>query len=152
MDIRKECRAFRFDLDAFLRKSPHSISTSTAISNVYLLTCGEYVKVGMARDVRRRIDDLQIANPYPLEYVHSYEFEGPRYARLCEMATHEMLSPWSHRGEWFATNITRARRALDAAFAATEKLKAKHDAFKRTPVNDNVAAHVFPYSPMARAA
>lgn len=151
MDLIEGCRLFGFDLDAFLLRSPYSMSTSTDITSVYMLTCGKFVKVGLAKDVRKRIADLQVANPYPLQYVHSHDFEGFRYARLCEMAAHEMLKPWSHHGEWFATSTSRVRSALDTAAAATEKLKDKHDAFKRTPVNDNVAAHVFPFSPMARA-
>jgi ribosomal protein S27E len=37
---------------------------------VYFIGCDDYMKVGSSFDPERRIKDLQVYNPYPLELIH----------------------------------------------------------------------------------
>lgn len=69
-------------------------------SNLYIVQCnGEAgpIKIGMARDVAKRIAQFRIANPYPLtclaQHQAPYEAERLIHARF----SHAALG-----GEWFA--------------------------------------------------
>jgi hypothetical protein len=151
MKLREACAAYGFDLDGFLAATHMSASTSVDTTYVYLIACSRYVKIGIARDVAKRLANFQVASPLDMTVVHCREITGTRYAFLCERAAHKMLADYAHRGEWFTASKAKARLAIDTAVRATLILRRKHEAIKLRPVNDNVAAHVFPFSPMARS-
>lgn len=62
---------------------------------IYFIRAGEFVKIGRTRDVRRRIETLQIGNPHKLVLlglVIGWQNETEYHDRFCR----------SHfRGEWF---------------------------------------------------
>jgi DNA-binding Xre family transcriptional regulator len=56
------------------------------------------VKIGVARDVQRRLKELQTGVPYRLEVLHQEQVEQPH---LVESALHDILEVVRQRGEWF---------------------------------------------------
>ena len=150
MKLRELCEAIDFDIDDFLRTGHQTPSMCTETVSVYIIACSKYLKVGKARDVAARMDSLQAACPLEMKLVTTRELIGTRYALLCERTTHKILAHLHHRGEWFQCKRGVATLALDIAFRATQILRRKHMQRLLRPVNDNVAAMVFPYSPMAR--
>lgn len=55
------------------------------------------VKVGIARDVKKRLKGIQNGNPETISVLHSF-----RGDRDVERALHHALRPWRLRGEWFS--------------------------------------------------
>jgi len=73
--------------------------------HVYLISangeCGP-VKVGIAKDVTKRIRNLQTACPYKLQLVHSFAFPNRDMAREIESSFHHVEAKHKTHGEWFA--------------------------------------------------
>ncbi len=63
---------------------------------VYVIRCGECVKVGKARDPRVRLGDLQVGNPHELELLEQHHGGWWLEAEL-----HRALDGFHVRGEWF---------------------------------------------------
>jgi len=65
---------------------------------VYVLRCGDYVKVGIASNVTARVSSLQTGNPHPVELLMHWPSETPERD---ERILHRSLENYHHRGEWF---------------------------------------------------
>ena len=65
---------------------------------LYLITCQNLYKIGVANDVFSRLASLQTGNPFPLSISACYEFNN---AEVVERALHEKYSGRRMRGEWF---------------------------------------------------
>lgn len=68
---------------------------------VYFIKCGEYIKIGIAQDVKNRIAILQTANFKKLEFCGSAYFNTFNEALHCEQALHKYYWNTQIRGEWF---------------------------------------------------
>lgn len=66
------------------------------MENVYFIKCKQYVKIGHASDVSKRLSELQIGCPFPLKLMAVIPGD-----RRLERAFHEALHAWRVRGEWF---------------------------------------------------
>ena len=64
--------------------------------HLYIVQCGEYVKIGSATDVKTRVAAIQSANPYEVSCLFIGEGLGHR-----EKEMHDKLKNLHHRGEWF---------------------------------------------------
>jgi hypothetical protein len=65
---------------------------------IYIIGCNEFVKIGIAANVHKRLKELQTGNPYPLRlYGHWKAGEAVKE----EAALHALLAPHQERGEWF---------------------------------------------------
>jgi hypothetical protein len=65
---------------------------------LYLIRCDEFVKIGIACDVKNRLKTLQTGNPYPLTLIDSFEFDD---AVRVESVLHRKYDHARMRGEWF---------------------------------------------------
>lgn len=65
---------------------------------IYIMRCGEFVKVGIARNVKIRLSNIQSSTPYQVQLVKS--FYHP-YARKREHEIHTLFMDYHVRGEWF---------------------------------------------------
>lgn len=78
---------------------------------VYFIADGHgYVKIGMANDIRARLDALQTANPHKLELYVGLKIPNGKMseARKIEKQLHKMFEADRIRGEWFKMpNITK---------------------------------------------
>ena len=65
---------------------------------VYVLSAGDFIKVGKAKDVDARVDRLQTACPFPVTILRRGRFDD---AFRTESALHRLLLPYSQHNEWF---------------------------------------------------
>lgn len=70
--------------------------TSNKESRIYVLAAGPFIKVGITRDLERRIHDLQTGCPYPISILTT--LPGTHED---EAAIHRRLSSCRSSGEWF---------------------------------------------------
>lgn len=78
---------------------------------VYLIQCHDFVKVGMATDVKTRLLALQTGNPYELKLLGSWA--------VSEMAKSEirLQNHWKRyeiRGEWYRVPFGELAAAMNA--------------------------------------
>jgi hypothetical protein len=68
------------------------------IAFVYAIRAGDFVKIGVARDVKRRLLEMQTACPYELHIIHAWPRSDPFGF---EQWLHKQLEAKRYRGEWF---------------------------------------------------
>jgi hypothetical protein len=74
--------------------------TPEPVGVVYVVTCGTRTKIGIARDIDKRLASLQTSNPDPVELIRT--FPGPmKLVRQWEKQAHEELKDHRISGEWF---------------------------------------------------
>jgi hypothetical protein len=66
---------------------------------VYLMRCNRHYKIGVAKDVMKRLVAIQIGNPYNVTIVQHKEFDNPVSV---EKELHRKYSERNVGGEWFA--------------------------------------------------
>jgi excisionase family DNA binding protein len=72
------------------------LSDAPTTSGVYAIACGQYVKIGKARNIKRRMATLQACNPEPLKLLAVLS-EDP----ADETMFHQRFAAYRHSGEWF---------------------------------------------------
>lgn len=65
---------------------------------IYIVQAGEFVKIGIAVDVKVRLSELQVGCPYQMSLLRFWRSLKP--ARD-ERMIHHKLKPYRVRGEWF---------------------------------------------------
>lgn len=65
---------------------------------VYLISCGQYHKIGITNDLTKRIQQLQTGAAERILYVDSFE---SNQAVKDEQRIHQELYQYRVRGEWF---------------------------------------------------
>lgn len=68
---------------------------------VYLISDGEYIKVGVAKNVEARLKDLQVANAKELQLICSFPLKNEKEAFKLEQFLHSEYEAYHIRGEWF---------------------------------------------------
>jgi hypothetical protein len=68
---------------------------------VYAVRCGEWIKIGVARDIANRMGGMRVNCPYPLTLVGSRQLPSAQDALRIESAVHRELAGQRHFGEWF---------------------------------------------------
>ena len=59
------------------------------------------IKIGIAKNIRRRLASLQTSSPAELELIGSIKTTGTQAARKLESKLHHQFDLWQIRGEWF---------------------------------------------------
>ena len=86
---------------------------------VYVVTCGKRTKIGIARDIGKRLASLQTSNPDPVELVHT--FPGPmKLVRQWEKQAHEQLKEHRISGEWFELSALEVVAVVEPLTQAVE--------------------------------
>ena len=68
---------------------------------LYFIKAGKFVKIGVAKDISRRIKELQTGNPHELQLIHA-EWFTDKYAALdAEKKLHAHFRDIQTVGEWF---------------------------------------------------
>lgn len=67
-------------------------------SYVYLITCGEFTKIGLATDPERRLANMQAGNPYEMKIAKIWHTLTPQIDEEC---LHAQFEAYRIRGEWF---------------------------------------------------
>lgn len=75
---------------------------------VYAIKCGEYIKIGIAKDVRRRLDEINLCNPYLATVVIQAEVAAC-LALKAERELHIHFMDHHHKREWFKLSAKDVR-------------------------------------------
>ena len=68
---------------------------------VYMIRCKGFLKIGHAKNPEKRIQELQIGNPFELTTVALLPFPSKASAHAFEKDLHRRLKKHKIRGEWF---------------------------------------------------
>ena len=63
------------------------------------------VKIGIAKNVQRRIDSIQTSSPSELELLGKIKAKSDSKARELEKSLHKTFDKYHIRGEWFKANV-----------------------------------------------
>jgi hypothetical protein len=85
------------------------------MSHVYFIKSGRGkgspIKIGVARDVMRRLNELQIGNPLELVLLASFKANSEAHAYWLEKNLHRFFKEDHIRGEWFGkVNMRKAEK------------------------------------------
>lgn len=83
-----------------------------AIASVYLAFHGlgdrsQFLKVGLASDVKKRMRELYTGNPMPRMWTFASEFTSRSLAYRVERGLHEHLKDSATSGEWFQAQLSQ---------------------------------------------
>jgi hypothetical protein len=88
------------------------VKPDTKITSIYLLRCVKYYKIGIARDVLKRLRILQVGNPLEIILVASWEIDNVDSAKAIEQSIHLRLKEYAVRGEWFMAEETLFKHTI----------------------------------------
>ena len=76
-------------------------------THIYFVQSGKKgpIKIGIASNVCKRIDELQIGNPYKLNLIAAIPVTSRKMATDIEKWMHRRFKTQHIRGEWFQGNI-----------------------------------------------
>lgn len=83
-----------------IEMKPRTVSNQAdlPLASVYIVRSGRFIKVGVAKDVQRRIGMMQIGNPVEIVLLKSIPHLEPYEL---EESIHSDLERYHVRGEWF---------------------------------------------------
>lgn len=76
-------------------------SRSNRTHYLYLISDGEYVKIGYSTNPKSRLNDMQVGRAEKLKLVASVECENRQKAKKEERLAHQACKDLRIRGEWF---------------------------------------------------
>ena len=79
---------------------------------VYGIQSGLFIKVGMTKNIRLRLREMNLYNPHPCKVVVRRRCEHPR---AVEKRIHELLAKHAIGREWFVATPQQVREAASIA-------------------------------------
>lgn len=99
-EIKKE-----YDLKtASIKDGTYGLHSKDA-GGVYLLSCGEYFKIGYSKNIKSRLSGIRTSNPTEVQLVAKYSPFDKNYP-LLESKLHEKFKDSRHLLEWFRKDFT----------------------------------------------
>ena len=92
---------------------------------VYFIRAGNRgaIKIGWAKDVDRRMTELQIGNAFKLTLITKIKCDSKEHAAAMEQRFHRFFAKQRIRGEWFMSTINLSKlRDINAEHLREEKL------------------------------
>lgn len=83
---------------------------------VYYITDGEYIKIGVAENVKKRLSHIQTGNPRPLSVICAIPVPCKSDAYALESRLHNEYAMFARCGEWFDIFNHIDRKAFSSAF------------------------------------
>lgn len=93
-------RGLAFEPEPFRPPKVSSLG-APALSGVYFVRCGGFVKIGHAKNIKTRLKGIETLVPFPLALVHHVPCETTADACTIEQQFHDRFRRHRHRGEWF---------------------------------------------------
>ena len=87
---------------------------------VYGILSGDQVKIGISREPKRRIRDLQTAHGSPLELLWSVQAATRLKAKNIEARLHKHFAPARLKGEWFSAAIAEQAKMMAGAMSTND--------------------------------
>lgn len=110
MSIRQ---TYRFSQKEFLARQFHDPGCGVP-TYVYIMQCGRFHKVGMARDTAKRLQTIQNTTPFDVRLIARSLFDKTYIARIVERTIHEALREFRVQEEWFDVDERTVRGAHGA--------------------------------------
>lgn len=109
---------------------------------VYLISSGNQnnspVKIGIAKDPKKRITDLQVGNLVSLKLLSSIECRSRKHAHHLENWLHKCFSKYHIRGEWFKGKYLNLPRALAGFDTDVELTNERHKGIHGTKAQEKM--------------
>lgn len=86
------CGCFVSETSRELIKKTHILG-----EHLYLIRCGDFVKIGRADNPVLRLSQIQTANPYEVSLIRTFPNKGYKEKEL-----HVLFKDKLHKGEWFS--------------------------------------------------
>lgn len=88
------------------RKREQSLKEKTEMPYyVYVISDGEFVKIGYSKNPKKRLKAVQSGNPRQLKLVAKREVSGRRKAKALEKSLHKQYGCYRKSGEWFCGSV-----------------------------------------------
>ena len=71
-------------------------------SFLYFVRDGEYIKIGICKNISKRLSQLQVGNPRSLELICTFPLKSEEDALLLEKRLHAEYDDFRVSGEWFS--------------------------------------------------
>lgn len=68
---------------------------------VYMMSAGNFIKIGHSANPEKRVEQMQTGNPHEIEIIALLPFDSKKQAHNEEKRLHFMLKKHNFRGEWF---------------------------------------------------
>jgi hypothetical protein len=101
---------------------------------VYLVRCHDFTKIGIADNIKKRLNALRVGNPYPVELLYSIELENVYKA---ERYLHERYADCRTRGEWFSLTDAQVEE-IKAVDWVTVLATASIETFTTTEITNGI--------------
>lgn len=120
---------------------------------LYLITDGEFMKIGVSTNIETRLRELQGGNARKLRVLHVMELPRSRIWKV-ERKAHKNLHHRHVRLEWFSCSEEEAVSAMNCALAcprSTHNRRARHREVKQLRLHPSLRAHDARISVIIRA-
>ena len=97
-------------LDNLMTTHHHKKESKHVARCVYMLECGDRYKIGMSKDVERRIKELD-KRPFEIRLVAKSELTENAYQ--IEQRIHQRAEPYRISGEWYEFSEPQAERLAE---------------------------------------
>jgi hypothetical protein len=88
--------------------SVEELNSGLAARWVYGIQCGQFIKVGVAKSIDKRLNDMRALNPHPLTVIFRRRMKAAFY---CERKMHSVLREKSIGREWFEVSPEEVKAA-----------------------------------------
>jgi hypothetical protein len=109
--------------------------------SIYILKCGSFIKIGIAKNLTHRLTSIRTSNPYDVELVKSFFTAERNVSRKIEMTVHKKLTDLGHhhRLEWF--NLSAIDKAIELCTELSE-VNSKQSCDKNSVVVENNSTQI----------
>lgn len=89
-------------------------NTTATCSFVYVITAGEFCKIGVTGNLKKRLKQYRIHCPLEVQMAFVQEVHPDSVFKL-ESAVHDLLKDKRTHGEWFHMKLEAATKAIETA-------------------------------------
>lgn len=114
--------------------------TETTLVWVYIIACGDQVKIGISNDPEKRLKELATGMPFKPVLFHKRPFENRADAREIEKQLHWKFRANKSHLEWFTVTAQQVKNSLKAAVlyrnlpgTASQRVTAMFEEMKAQP-------------------
>ena len=108
---------------------------------VYFIRCvddNNFIKIGVAKNVQRRLDALQIGCPYPLKVISVIQCRSQSHAYETETRLHKFFKWANIGGEWFRGDIELSKIGDDVRYGDFKVKRSLNKALKERRRNEEI--------------
>jgi len=107
-------------------------------TQLYILTAGEYYKIGITKSIKNRVKQIQTGCPLEIRDVYFVEFDNKFQALEAEKKLHSFFVSASTSGEWFLSKQGWLKNAEDAIRVIKNDLLVYLKIYKTSPNNRHI--------------